>query len=77
MAKNDTPKIDQAEPLRPAPAKVTPPALGTSCTVVVGDGVVLMNNDTGVHFTPGVPTPVLVTATTLRRLNDGDLTLAD
>jgi hypothetical protein len=57
---------------QPEPAA---PALGATCLVKVAAGVVLMNNETGTHFVPEVDTPVTVTVTLLRRLQDGDLTL--
>lgn len=50
-----------------------PPRLGTEITVCVADGLVLVNNETGQDFAPGVPTAQTVTVTTLRRLQDGDL----
>lgn len=59
----------------PAPKAQAMPALGTSCTVRVAAGVVLMNNETGARFEPEVDTPVTVTITLLRRLQDGDVTL--
>lgn len=49
------------------------PALGATCTVRVGEGLVLMNNETGAHFAAGEATSQLVTTTLLRRLADGDL----
>ncbi len=52
-----------------------PPALGSTCTVQVGDGLVLMNTETGAHFAPSEATSQLVTTTLLRRLADGDLVL--
>lgn len=63
------PKTENIQAAAPLPA----PALGGSCTVVVGDGLVLMNNETGAHFAPGEPTSQRVTTTLLRRLADGDL----
>lgn len=57
------------------PVKLPMPALGATCIVRVGSGVVLMNNDTGGNFTPETDTPVNVTVTTLRRIEDGDLRL--
>lgn len=59
----------------PAPKAQAMPALGTSCTVRVAAGVVLMNNETGARFEPEVDTPVTVTVTLLRRIQDGDVTL--
>lgn len=71
-----TKTIEQAPAVAAAaPAAVAPPALGTVCTVRVAPGIDLMNNETGVLFTPGVATPVTCTVTLLRRLQDGDLTL--
>jgi hypothetical protein len=66
MAKNET------APNANAPAA---PVLGSTCTVKVGDGLLLMNTETGAHFAPGEPTSQTVTTTTLRRLADGDLVL--
>jgi hypothetical protein len=57
------------------PAKLPMPALGATCIVRVAKGVVLMNNDTGTHFKPETDTPVNVTLTTRRRIEDGDLQL--
>lgn len=51
------------------------PRLGETVQVTVAADVVLMNTETGAPFTPGEATPQLVTVTTLRRLDDGDLTL--
>lgn len=70
MAKTDTQKPAAEQTLDQAT-----PALGTTCTVQVAAGVVLMNNETGTHFAPEAPTPVTVTVTLLRRLQDGDLAL--
>lgn len=58
-----------------APAARAMPALGSTCSVRVAAGVVLMNNDTGALFEPEVDTPVTTTVTLLRRLQDGDVTL--
>ena len=63
--------VEEARRLSAQPA----PALGSTCTVRVGDGLVLMNNETGAHFAPGEPTSQRVTTTLLRRLADGDLVL--
>ncbi|HEX7866539.1 MAG TPA: hypothetical protein VF555_16405 [Variovorax sp.] len=58
-------------------AKVSQPLrLGTVVDVLVADGVVLINNETGTRFVAGVRTPQTVTATLVRRIDDGDLTLA-
>lgn len=70
MAKTDNLKPSAAPDVRGIPA------LGTSCLVKVAAGVVLMNNETGTHFEPEKDTPVTVTVTLLRRLQDGDLALA-
>ena len=76
MAKND-PKIDAAtaaaptNPVTPA----APPALGSLVHVKVAEGCRLVNNETGAYFCPDVATPVTVTTTLLRRLQDGDVTL--
>lgn len=88
MAKNETPKmtypdavaamaagaigLEEAKRLSADPL----PALGSTCSVRVGDGLLLMNLETGAHFAAGEPTSQTVTTTTLRRLADGDLVLA-
>ncbi|MNX34290.1 hypothetical protein D3C86_645330 [compost metagenome] len=59
-----------------AKAESRPPRLGELVHVVVAEGVLLKNNETGGYFTAGVRTPQAVTVTTLRRLKDGDLQLA-
>lgn len=69
-----------------APAALTPsadqvnqptrPALNTIAKFKVAEGVSLINSETGRYFEAGVATPQLVTVTTLRRLDDGDLQLA-
>lgn len=61
-----------------AAADSAPPAprLGDVVDVVVDEGVLLINNETGAPFTPGLPTPVTVTTTVLRRLQDQDFRLA-
>lgn len=79
MAKND-PKTDAAtDAIAPADqaAPAAPPALGTLVHVKVAAGCVLVNNETGAYFAADVATPVTVTTTLLRRLLDGDVTLAD
>jgi hypothetical protein len=53
------------------------PRLGEIAYVKVGEGLVLINSEAGAAFTPGVATPVTVTPTILRRLQDQDLSLAD
>ena len=68
------PKFTAAAATPDAAAKPAP-ALGSTCTVQVADGLALMNNETGAHFAPGEPTSQTVTTTTLRRLADGDLVL--
>lgn len=72
MATKLAPTIDNAAA---KPAKLPMPALGATCIVRVAKGVVLMNNDTGAHFKPETDTPVSVTLTTRRRIEDGDLQL--
>lgn len=52
------------------------PRLGEVVRVVVPEGGVLINNETGRLFAPGVPTVQIVTLTTLRRLADEDFALA-
>ena len=54
---------------------VAPPALGTQVLVKVASGCMLVNNETNAYFEPDVATPVTVTITLLRRLQDGDVTL--
>lgn len=71
MAPTEKSKPPQAPAALPAL-----PALGTRVTVRVPDGLHLVNNETGQYFTPGEPTVVTVTVTTLRRLADGDLVQA-
>lgn len=73
MAKNDSKTETVAAPATPAP----PPALGTLVHVKVAEGCMLVNNETGAYFAADVATPVTVTTTLLRRLQDGDVTLAD
>lgn len=65
-------EVDMSSAVRGMPAM---PPLGSTCVVRVAAGVVLMNNETGARFEPEVDTPVTVTVTLLRRLQDGDLTL--
>lgn len=50
--------------------------LGDQVQVVAPPDAVLINNETGAPFEPGVPTLQTVTVTLLRRLADGDLSLA-
>lgn len=59
-----------------APAKATP-KLGEIIHVTVDDGVVLINNESGAPFAAGARTPVTVTTTVLRRLQDGDFRQVD
>ncbi len=49
--------------------------LGTNVTVKVAEGIDLVNNETGHQFIQGEATVITVTVSTLRRLQDGDLTL--
>lgn len=51
--------------------------LGDSISVKTPEGTLLRNNESGGWFTPGEATPQTVSATTLRRLQDGDLVFAD
>lgn len=51
--------------------------LGELVHVIVAPGARLINNETGALFAEGVRTPQTVTLTTLRRLDDGDLVLAE
>lgn len=71
-----------APPEVPAePAAVDPmaglPALGAMVVVKVpaGGGSALVNNESGAPFEMDVPTPQVVTLTTLARLRAGDLVL--
>ncbi len=89
MPKNDAPKmtypdavaalaagtigLDAAKRLSAEPLPLPP--LGSTCTVRVADGLLLINNETGARFAPGEPTSQTVTTTLLRRLVDGDLVL--
>jgi hypothetical protein len=52
------------------------PTLGSIVNVVVPEGVVLRNTETGALFVPGEATAVTVTVTILKRLEDKDLALA-
>ncbi|WP_198089082.1 hypothetical protein [Variovorax sp. E3] len=67
--------IESAAASAPAAAE-RPLSLGMQVNVVVAEGVVLINNETGARFAPGTPTPQTVTPTLLRRRDDGDLTIA-
>lgn len=82
MATKNTETVQQAQAAAQgdstattAPAARAMPALGSTGMVRVAAGVVLVNNETGAHFEPGVDTPVTVTVTLLRRLQDGDVAL--
>jgi len=78
-------KIDSTTPVNEPTAQVSAPiaptasapketrALGTIAHVKTALGVLLINNETNAYFKPGEPTPVTVTVTTLRRIDDGDL----
>ena len=69
---------EQAQPLPPAAESVRTAAglvIGDIVRVTVRPGVVLRNTETGLHFVPGEPTTQRVTATLLRRLQDGDVQL--
>ncbi|MBY0237082.1 MAG: hypothetical protein K2W93_19040 [Burkholderiaceae bacterium] len=71
MAKNDpNPKPTATE------AAIAELRLGATVQVLPVPGVDLVNNESGALFDQGVPTPQTVTTTLLRRLRDGDLTLA-
>jgi hypothetical protein len=81
MAKTDLKTADNA-PAADAPTvapAVQPRSLrlGELVHVVVAPGARLINNETGALFAEGVRTPQTVTLTTLRRLDDGDLVLAE
>lgn len=71
MAKPDS------KPPETTPVKRRSPRLGELVHVTVAGGASLINNETGALFADGVRTPQTVTLTTLRRLADGDLVLAD
>ena len=75
MAKTDLTAVAAAPADQATP--VAPPALGTLVHVKVAEGCMLVNNETGAYFAPDKSTPVTVTITLLRRLLDGDVTLAD
>lgn len=79
MAKPDSklPETAQAAEATAAPSKRRTPRLGELVHVTVAAGASLINNETGALFADGVRTPQTVTLTTLRRLTDGDLVLAD
>ena len=65
-----------AAPAAPAaPADKPSVRLGSLVTVVVAEGLDLVNNETGELFVAKAPTPQTVTVATLRRLQDGDLAL--
>ncbi len=74
MPRNDAPASTASPTL---PATLAAPALGSTCTVRVADGLTLINNETGVPFAPGEPTSQTCTLTLLRRLADGDLVRVD
>ena len=81
MPTKETPKFTAADTTADVAAVATSapaaalPALGSTCTVRVADGLLLTNNETGGRFAPGEATSQTVTITTLRRLVDGDLVL--
>jgi hypothetical protein len=64
------------EAAAPAPAPAPAPRLGEIVNVKVAAGIKLVNNETGQFYAEGTPTPALVNITLLRRLADGDITLA-
>ena len=73
------PKHDAANQAAAEPAATVAqelPRLGSIADVKVAVGTKLVNNETGQFFAEDTATPVTVTITTLRRLADGDLTLA-
>ena len=67
--------VVDAAAIEPGVAPQRTAVLGSTCTVRVGDGLLLTNTETGAHFAPGEATSQTVTTTTLRRLADGDLVL--
>ncbi|MDR3370716.1 hypothetical protein [Rhodoferax sp.] len=73
MAKTDL-KTDDVAAADQATTAATP-AMGSLVQVKVAAGCMLVNNETGAYFEPDVATPVTVTTTLLRRLQDGDVTL--
>lgn len=77
MAKSKSDPIPATDPARGDPAPAAPALrIGDSVNVVVADGALLRNNESGTWFVDGESTPQTVTATLLRRLQDGDLVLA-
>ncbi|MCY1539891.1 hypothetical protein D9M68_755010 [compost metagenome] len=72
VARGDVAVVPESAPK----AESRPPRLGELVHVVVAEGVLLKNNETGGYFAASVRTPQAVTVTTLRRLKDGDLQLA-
>ena len=76
MAKTTPFTTDQVADLARVLVESPAPRLGDQVSVLVAEGIVLRNSETGVPFAPGVPTLQTVTTTLLRRLADGDLVLA-
>lgn len=70
------PAVNESTAASAPAAAERPLSLGMVVNVVVAEGVVLINNEIGALFVPGVPTPQTVTPTLLRRRDDGDLTIA-
>lgn len=76
-AQSEAQQADTPTNATPAPTRTAQPLrLGTVVNVVVAPEVVLINNETGTRFVPGVPTPQTVTPTLIRRVEDGDLSIA-
>jgi hypothetical protein len=75
MAKADsTVAAPSTSPAAAAPVADRPsPRLGEVITVKVGEGLSLLNNETGQDFLPDTETSQTVSVVTLRRLQDGDL----
>jgi len=76
-AQSEVQQADTQTNTTPASAQAPQPLrLGTVVNVVVAEGVILINNETGTRFVPGVPTPQTVTPTLTRRVDDCDLSIA-
>ena len=65
------PEVNADSSAAPAPL-----SMGQQVRVMVAPGVELLNNEIGVTFAADVATLQTVSVTLLRRLADGDLTLA-
>jgi hypothetical protein len=74
--KDPSQTAESADTGAPPPAPAAPPALGEMVRVLLPEGRVLRDSASGGWFIPGVPTWQRVDLTLLKRLEDGDLTLA-